>query len=166
MTQRTLNGLSARVKHFFDDFLDPTEVTHSQEVGQRIAQARRELGVRDQRDVLRGEVAEAVGVDPSTITAWEQGRKTPREEALRRLAAFLGVTPAFLRYGISGGETAIPAPRRLTDEEIEAARARVAARRGAGGTPTPPPTKPVPKDPPLRAVGGVKGGKRRRPGPR
>jgi transcriptional regulator with XRE-family HTH domain len=104
-------------------------VTHRQEVGNRIAQARREKGVRERRDVLRADLAEAVGVDPSTITAWEKGLKSPREEVLAKLAAYLGVTPEFLRYGIR-------APRvELTDEEIAAAMARSAARRKAQGLP-------------------------------
>lgn len=100
MTESQFTCLLDPVKSFLEDSFAPPQVTHRQEVGARIAQARREMGVRERRDVLRGELAEAVGVDPSTITAWEQGKKSPREEVLAKLAAFLGVTPAYLRYGV------------------------------------------------------------------
>ncbi len=70
-------------------------------LGDRIAQSRRLLSVQEQRDVTRHEIAEAVGVDPSTVSLWENDKKSPREETLQRLADYLGVTPAYLRYGIS-----------------------------------------------------------------
>lgn len=69
-------------------------------MGERIAQARRELGVRERRDVTRADLAAACRVVPSAVTYWETDEKTPREDALERLAAYLGVTPAYLRYGI------------------------------------------------------------------
>jgi transcriptional regulator with XRE-family HTH domain len=121
-------------------------MTRAQEVGQRIAQARRELAARERRDVQRTDLATAAGVDPSTITAWEQGKKSPREDALARLAAYLGVTPAFLRYGVGEGGMVAPDPlqdRKLTPDEIRAAQELVDAqpkrkpeakrRRGTGG---------------------------------
>ena len=39
------------------------------------------------------EVAEAVGVSPGTVTAWEIGKQRPEGRNLERLAAFLGVFP-------------------------------------------------------------------------
>jgi transcriptional regulator with XRE-family HTH domain len=67
-------------------------------LGARIAQARRELAVRLHRDLSMKEIAEACGVDPSAVSLWEANKKTPREDALAKLAAFLGVTPQWLRY--------------------------------------------------------------------
>lgn len=104
-------------------------MTRYREQGLRIAQARRELGVRQHRDVFRAEVATAVGVDPSTVTAWEQGKKTPREEALAKLARVLGVTPAFLRYGI------VTPLVQLTDAQVEDSLARGAEARADRGLP-------------------------------
>lgn len=49
----------------------------------------------------RAEVAEAAGVVPSAITLYEQGRSNVSEDVLAKLAAFLGVTPAYLRYGVT-----------------------------------------------------------------
>ena len=68
-------------------------------LGDRLAQARRELGVREWRDVRRREIAEAAGVDPSTITLYEQGKSNVGEDVLALLARFFGTTPALLRYG-------------------------------------------------------------------
>lgn len=69
-------------------------------LGERIAQARREKAARERRDITRADVAKAVGVVPSAVTFWETDQKQPREDALAKLAAYLGVTPAFLRYGV------------------------------------------------------------------
>lgn len=69
----------------------------------RIAQARREKAVRDRADVRPIDVARALGVSSATVSDWESGKISPREDALAKLAQFLGVTPAFLRYGVAGG---------------------------------------------------------------
>jgi transcriptional regulator with XRE-family HTH domain len=71
----------------------------SETLAARLAQARREMGVREWRDVRRSEIAKAADVDPSMVTHYEQGRSIPREDILERLAAFFGTTPRELRYG-------------------------------------------------------------------
>jgi transcriptional regulator with XRE-family HTH domain len=86
-----------------------------QSLGERLAQARREKGVRDKRDILRTEIAEAAGVDPSMVTAYEKGASVPREEVLAKLAEFLHVTPAYLRYGVTESGRALD----RTAEEAE-----------------------------------------------
>jgi transcriptional regulator with XRE-family HTH domain len=68
-------------------------------LSERLAQARREMGVREWRDVRRAEIAEAVGVDPSMVTLYERG-SVPSEAVLAKLARFFGTTPAYLRYGV------------------------------------------------------------------
>lgn len=68
-------------------------------LGARIAQARRELGVREHRDVTQLDLARAVGATSASISEWEADKKVPREASLVRLAKALGVTPAYLRYG-------------------------------------------------------------------
>jgi transcriptional regulator with XRE-family HTH domain len=136
-------------------------VTHRQEVGARIAQARREKGVRERRDILRADLATAVGVDPSTITAWEKGQKSPREEVLAKLADYLGVTPSFLRYGIKPDTITVAgleidraslvrfsdaelaeAVRKIAEEEAQAAAEKAVpapARKAANGKKRRPP---------------------------
>jgi transcriptional regulator with XRE-family HTH domain len=124
-------------------------VTKAQEVGRRIAQARREKAVRDRQDVRPVDVARALDVSGATVSDWESGKVTPREAMIHALAAFLGVTPAYLRYGIMPVD-----PPALPDGEIrhdvDAARAENHAKREAE----------------TRAVGEGRGGPGRRPKPR
>lgn len=114
-------------------------------VGERIGDARRRKGVAMGRDLLVPEMAEEVGVTPQTAYHWEAGTKVPREEALTRLATYLGVTPAYLRYGIPLDAPMVePDPaldRKVTESERQSAAKLVArqptrkpdGRRGAGG---------------------------------
>jgi transcriptional regulator with XRE-family HTH domain len=122
----------------------------AQTLGARIAQARRELGVRTHRDVSPSDVAEALGVSPATVYRWESDEKSPREDALAKLSTYLGVTPAYLRYGVQPG--AIPeilrGARKLTEEELD--RADVIAARAKQSTRQPAAKK--------RANGGKRGG--------
>lgn len=103
-----------------------------QSLGDRIAQARREKGVRDRKDIRPIDVARALRVSGAAVSDWEADKKTPREELLNALAKYLGVTPAYLRYGVGqGGEmpgTPQPDPMRdrlITEDEIERARQSV-----------------------------------------
>jgi transcriptional regulator with XRE-family HTH domain len=111
-----------------------------QSLGERIAQARREKSVRDRADVRPVDVARALEVSAAAVSDWEADKKTPREELLTRLADFLGVTPAFLRYGVREAPAAVvPAGaivHSYTEEERQADaiqaekdRAAIAARR-------------------------------------
>lgn len=72
-----------------------------QSVGERIAQARREKGVRDHQDLRPIDVARALGVSGAAVSDWEADKKRPREELLAQLADYLGTTPAYLRYGVT-----------------------------------------------------------------
>jgi transcriptional regulator with XRE-family HTH domain len=78
----------------------PRGTVSPQSIGERIAQARRELGVRLRRDVSPSDVAEALSVSPATVYRWESDEKSPSEKSMTKLAAFLGVAPAYLRYGV------------------------------------------------------------------
>lgn len=69
-------------------------------VGRRIAQARREMSLHEGRDVQQVDMADAIGVSGAAVSRWESDQKRPRDEHLERLADFLGVTPAWLRYGV------------------------------------------------------------------
>lgn len=72
-----------------------------------MAQARRVKSVRERQDITQADVADAVGYSRTAVSEWEADVKVPREEALVKVAAFLGVTPAFLRYGVSTEPPAI-----------------------------------------------------------
>ncbi|HEY6224514.1 MAG TPA: helix-turn-helix transcriptional regulator [Gemmatimonadales bacterium] len=58
--------------------------------GRRIEEARKALGL------TQVQLAEAVGVDQTTISQWERGRVVPRDEMRIALANALGTTVAEL----------------------------------------------------------------------
>lgn len=74
--------------------------------GKRVAQERRHKAVREERDVMPTEVANAIGVALSTYQRWEGGEVWPRDPALNRLAEYFGVQPAWLRYGVGPARSA------------------------------------------------------------
>lgn len=75
-------------------------------LGWRLAQARREKAAREHRDIQQADVAKAVGASKASVSRWENDIDIPREGALAKLAKYLGVTPAYLRYGI--GKAPVP----------------------------------------------------------
>lgn len=89
-------------------------------MGSRIAQARREKAAREHRDILAAEVAEAADTTAANYSRWESDERVPREGALKKLAAFLGVTPAYLRYGVTeAGKSVKVAAQPSKDEPTE-----------------------------------------------
>lgn len=90
------------------------------------------MGVRLHRDVSQLDVAVAVKTTATSVSEWEADKKSPREPSLERLATFLGVTAAYLRYGVREGaveEAMDPAlDERLTDEEVQRHAQAAAAR--------------------------------------
>lgn len=66
-------------------------------------------------DVTRKQLAKLAGVAPSTVSRWEDDLRDPGEAELAKLARVLGVTPAWIRYGV---EPMYPeAPPRTTHGE-------------------------------------------------
>lgn len=45
------------------------------------------------------DVARALGVSGAAVSDWEADKATPRDETLKALAEFLGVSAGYLRYG-------------------------------------------------------------------
>lgn len=74
-------------------------MTKPQSFSDRLAQERRHKAVRDCRDVLKKDVAKAIGTSESSVGRWESGANMPDEDMIERLARYFGVTPAWLRYG-------------------------------------------------------------------
>jgi transcriptional regulator with XRE-family HTH domain len=102
-------------------------VPKSQTLGARVAQARRELSVRLRRDVSASDMAKALGVSPATVYRWESDEKSPKDDSLDALAKFLGVTPAFLRYGV------VPAVAVIDEEEEIIPVVKPSAKKRANG---------------------------------
>lgn len=114
-------------------------------VGDRIAQARREKGVRDRRDVKPVDLARALDVSGATVSDWEAGKIKPRDDAMLKLADYLGVDPGWLRYGGPAASPGAPMldpsrDRRLTESELDRADAQ-AARDATRKTSTKKPRK-------------------------
>lgn len=75
-----------------------TQPTGAKGFGQRLAQERRLKAAREARDIQRQDVAKAMRVANSTYGRWEEGT-IPDADKIEELAAYFGVTPAFLHYG-------------------------------------------------------------------
>lgn len=73
-----------------------------QSIGGRIAHARRLLGVREGHDVAVSEIAERVGVSAASVYNWEGDVFPPGERNVKKLAEVLGVSAAYIRYGVEG----------------------------------------------------------------
>ncbi len=70
------------------------------------------------------ELADRAGVSRRSISAYENGEAVPRRDVLRKIAAALGVTVAYLTHDDSSD----PDEGRAREENINAARARFGAR--------------------------------------
>jgi transcriptional regulator with XRE-family HTH domain len=115
-----------------------------------VAQARREKGVREHRDIRQIDVAKAIGVSGATISDCESDKKVPGEPILAKLAKYLDTTPAYLRYGIGEagpisieqlaaetGATYVPPDQKRPAEEVlremQEAQPKPPAKHVAGG---------------------------------
>jgi transcriptional regulator with XRE-family HTH domain len=72
--------------------------------GVRIRQARRQLGLTIDQDIKPAHLARLLSVQASTVKSWEDGEKAPNDTSRAKLSALLGVTEAYLRYGIEPRE--------------------------------------------------------------
>lgn len=84
--------------------------------------------LRDQDGLTKAEFARKVGVTPSTVTNWTNGHKEPRSlEDFEKIAAALGVHPAWLLYGLEERneekDDLVVALRRMSAESREALKA-------------------------------------------
>jgi transcriptional regulator with XRE-family HTH domain len=115
-----------------------------QTFGQRVAYARRLLGLREGRDILGPDLADLVGVAVNSVYAWESGT-IPGAANLQRLADVLGVSPEWLHYGSGGpmlvvGGMAVRHAHTFTADELDELKRFVAAAEAARSL-APPPRK-------------------------
>lgn len=68
-------------------------------LGERIAHARRVLGVQFGYDLGPTDVARYLETSPSTVSNWERDIKRPSPDAIEPLAEALGVRPGYLLFG-------------------------------------------------------------------
>lgn len=113
----------------------------TQEFGERLAQERREKAARERRDISQKDVAEAVGSTAPSVSRWENGGSPPGDAMLRKLAAYFGVTPGWLRYGqlpreypvVADAPPVHPSIHRGTLAEAEAKEREIQERLGGKG---------------------------------
>ena len=55
--------------------------------------------LRDDIGVKDADVAKATGVTKSTFSDWKSGRSNPKDEKLKKIAEYFGVTTDYLRTG-------------------------------------------------------------------
>ena len=76
------------------------------------------------------DLACAIGVSPSTVSAWRKGRSLPSEGALARLAGALGVDGAEVRAALSG-TTRVVGWRADTEAILSGAQPFIVGRTGS-----------------------------------
>ena len=65
-------------------------------IAKRIENCRRHL------NFSQSELARKVGVTPQAVQKWEKAKTVPRGYTLEKLAGVLGVSPAYIQFGIAG----------------------------------------------------------------
>ncbi len=60
--------------------------------------------IRDERGYKDATVAKGTGIGHSTFSDWKNGRSSPKEDKLERIAKFLDVSVEYLRTGVSPSE--------------------------------------------------------------
>ena len=65
--------------------------------------------LRIKKGIQAKELALEIGVSPATVSDWEHGRKNPRGERLKKLAAYFNVDEGFiLGYGMENPDLFVP----------------------------------------------------------
>ena len=95
-----LQPVLGNVKPFRKPIFHVPNSTPESDFARRLRKARREMGEARDREVLLKEMAAAVGQKPVTVGRWVSGEREPDFESTGKLAAFLGVNPAWLAFGI------------------------------------------------------------------
>ncbi len=63
--------------------------------------AKRIENCRHSMNISQSELARKIGVTPQAVQKWEKAKNLPRGTTLHKLADVLGVSPAYLQFGIS-----------------------------------------------------------------
>lgn len=78
--------------------------------------------LRDKRGVRDADVSKATGISKSTFSDWKIGRSNPKNEKLKKIADYFGVT---IKYLMTGKEDSVEqkitsvSPERALDIEVE-----------------------------------------------
>ena len=77
--------------------------------------------LRKNKGITQAELGKVLGVSPSTIGMYEQGRRTPDKNSLLALARFFNVTTDYLLGNDAAPSQHAPAPSYLDQETAEMA---------------------------------------------
>ncbi|EEO27560.1 helix-turn-helix domain-containing protein [Oxalobacter paraformigenes] len=69
-------------------------------------------------NISQSELARKIGVTPQAVQKWEKAKTVPRGATLRKLADALGVSPAYIQFGISDPVPDYPAVEQEKAEYI------------------------------------------------
>lgn len=61
--------------------------------------------LRDSKGVKDADVVKATGITKSTFSDWKSGRSKPKDEKLKKIADYFGVTTDYLREGKDSEQT-------------------------------------------------------------
>ena len=61
--------------------------------------------LREEKGLTKAELAEALGISPSAVSAYELGARIPRDEVKIKIAEFFGVSVLDLFFGNEEHET-------------------------------------------------------------
>ena len=78
--------------------------------------------LRDKRGVRDADVSKATGISKSTFSDWKSGRSNPKNEKLKKIADYFGVTIKYLMTGkedSSEQKITSVSPERALDIEVE-----------------------------------------------
>jgi transcriptional regulator with XRE-family HTH domain len=100
-------------------------------LGFRLAQERREKAAREERDIEQNEIAKAAGVTQGSYSRYEADATKPDDETMKKLAAYFGVDPGWLRFG-TGQKHPSPAEVRIPDPTKAAVPASGVKKRAGG----------------------------------
>lgn len=87
-------------------------MTDAERFGARFRRERRRKAHEDDRDWSLKDIAETLGTSLANVSRWDSGSNMPGDDLMKRIAAFFGVTPGWLRYG--EGEREARPPRQAT----------------------------------------------------
>lgn len=74
--------------------------------------------LRDAIGVKDADVAKATGVTKSTFSDWKSGRSNPKDEKLKKIAEYFGVTTDYLRTGNEEDQTILKPKDKKDIKEI------------------------------------------------
>lgn len=92
--------------------------------------------LREQRGVSLYQIGKDLGINPSSFSNWKAGRYTPKQDKLKRIADYFGVSVEYLMTGeTSGGYYINPETAAVAQQIFENKELRLLFDAAADATP-------------------------------